>query len=98
MILHILCRGRDGFPRHHGALAIGSPVVPAETSVLSQHRMTGNQPADRICTNSVADSASARADSDGVGDHGVGRPCLTAQVDGALPYLELKVCTANADF
>ena len=36
--------------------------------------------------------------SDCIGDRGVGRPCLAAQINERLPDLELKVCAADTDF
>src|SRR5438552_9022300 len=86
-----------GFPGQHGAFALGSPVIATETSVFSQHGVTGNQPADRIRTNGVADRARPRANSDSIGNGGVGSSRLPPEIDEGLPYFELEVGPTDAD-
>src|SRR5690348_10638131 len=82
----------------HGAFAILTPVIAAETSVFAQNVVTRNQPGHRVRTYRIADSTHAGAVAHGAGDFAIGGLAARTQLDERLPHLQLKIRAADVHF
>src|SRR5207248_4609451 len=82
---------RQRLPREHRALAILSPVITPEGTVLTQHVVAGNEPRHRVGADGPAHRPRGAGAAHGTRECPVRGRSGGAELEQRLPDLELKV-------
>src|SRR5256885_12477724 len=89
---------RQRLPREHRALAVLSPVVTSEGTVLMQHVVAGNEPCHRVGADGPAHRPGGTGAAHRARERRVRGWSGAAELEQRLPDLELKVRALHGEF